>query len=171
VDRVYLVIADPTPVNPTMTAASTETVVHPKALLAFADRALADQHASELVATTGAPYSVHEVPLAAALPIPTRWHHLVVEVTLGGSELWRHERIHISWTGHPDEVTDPCVRWWFCQRETPSQPPSRVHIDVIGVDRDFCVASARQAFAEAHRSPAFARVVAIEDMFASSRFR
>jgi len=136
------------------------------------------------------------LPLLDEVPGSVLWHSVAVEFALDGQVNWRRAQARIRLIpaddnntgpatigvgpqarpdgGDPsagpgeDEPQDPelIVDWRVLIRATPSQPPSRVRVDVAGPDLDWCEQQIRWCWQQAAASGPFQDAVAIEDLFA-----
>lgn len=133
--------------------------------IAFLSRSLADAHALDITTATGLPHSVIEVTLAQALPAARTWYTMRVELGLTGLELWRSEERVIVFEGHPDMIESASSSWRVITRSTPSQPPSRVRMDLVGPDQQWCIRTAQALWAQASVCPAYRDALELESLF------
>lgn len=132
--------------------------------VSFADEAIAHAHAADAAEATGAQHHVVPLELAAEQPASSRWYSMSLEMSITGQELWRQESEIVQFDAHPGAIHEATMTWQVSIRYTPSQPPCRVRVKLVGPDRDWCLERAEGVWALAAGSPEFAEAAAIEAM-------
>ena len=142
---------------------------HDRPHLGFPTAQEAETHRAAVSAATGLVHVVRDIAFTCVAPAPVVWHHLAADVTLAGDRVWTTLVARTSFAGADDAVAGPSTRWRVITRDAPSQPPSRVRVEVTGPTPAWCVDEAETAWLRASDSPEFATAEQLEAMFASNR--
>jgi len=137
--------------------------------LAFPSQVEAETHAARATRECGAAHQVLDMPFAVSAPDPVIWHLLSTDISLSGARLWTTRTVLRTFPGVDDCPAAPSAQWRIILRDAPSQPQSRVRLEIVGRSQAWCTAAVKTCWGGASTSPEFTQARQLEDMFARAR--